>query len=202
MIKNIIFDMGNVLKSFSPMLCIAPYVKDESDACLISDEMFGKEEWRLLDSGELIYEEAVARVKLRLPDRLHGVLDEIIAHWHEHMPQDKRMLELVKSLKSNGYKMYLLSNASVRFAVYKDTFEALKYFDGAIVSAFYHVLKPDEKIYRILFDTFNLNPRECFFVDDNADNVEGGRRLHMDGHVFTGDVQAMLDDFAANGIHV
>ena len=202
MIKNIIFDMGNVLRSFSPMLCIAPYAKDESDACLIRDEMFNKEEWRSLDSGDLTYEDAVARVKLRLPKRLHGVLDEIIAHWHEYMPQDARMLELVKALKPRGYRMYLLSNASIRFAVYKDTFEALRYFDGTIVSAFHHVLKPDEKIYRILFDTFHLDPCECFLIDDNADNVEGGRRLHMAGHVFTGDMQALLDDLSANGIQV
>ncbi len=202
MIKNIIFDMGNVLRDFAPMRCISPYVKEESDAALLRDEMFGKEEWRLLDRGDLTYDEAVASVKRRLPQRLHAVLDEIIAHWHEYMPGDERMLELVKRLKASGYKLYLLSNASVRFAVYRDTFEALKYFDGAVVSAFYHVLKPEEKIYRILFDTYQLDPKECFFIDDNPDNVEGGRRLHMDGHVFTGDVQALLADFAFQGIRV
>ena len=202
MIKNVIFDMGNVLRDYAPMRCITPYVTDKKDANLIKDELFGKEEWRLLDKGDITYEEMAAKVKLRLPERLHEILNEIIAHWHEYMPQDERMLELVKNLKAHGYKLYLLSNASVRFAQYKDTFAALKYFDGVIVSAFYHVLKPDEKIYRILFDTFGLNPQECFFIDDSADNVDGGRRLNMDGHVFNGDFQALLDDFVNHGILV
>ncbi len=201
MIKNIIFDMGNVLRDYTPMRCIEPYVQGE-DALLIQNEMFGKDEWRLLDKGDMTYDEAVAKCKERLPQRLHLLLDEIIAHWHEYMTQDLYMLEVVKKLKANGYHMYLLSNTSVRFAQYKDSFEAMKYFDGAIVSAFFHVLKPDEKIYRILFDTYHLKPEECFFIDDNQENVEAGRCLGMDGHVFSGDIQMLLADFIAHGIDI
>lgn len=201
MIRNIIFDMGNVLRVFSPELAIAPYAKGK-DALLIRDEMFKSEEWRLLDRGDISYEEAVERCKGRLPKRLHMALDEIMAHSHEHMPEDAKMLEVVKRLKEKGYRMFLLSNATVRFAVYRDSFEAMKYFDGAIVSAFYHTVKPEEKIYRILFDTYQLNPEECFFVDDDPRNVEAGRRLHMAGHVFAGDIGELEKDFAAHGILV
>jgi len=199
MIRNIIFDMGNVLRDYAPMLCILPFVQGE-DALLIREEMFGKEEWRLLDRGDLTYEEAVALCKNRLPERLHQKLDEIIAHWHEYMPENPQMVELVKALRGNGYHMYLLSNASVRFAVYKDRFEVLKYFDGAIVSAFYHTSKPEEKIYRILFDTYQLKPEDCFFIDDNPDNVEAGRKLGMEGHVFTGDMTSLMMAFLSHGI--
>jgi len=199
MIRNIIFDMGNVLRDFAPMRCILPYVQGE-DALLIREEVFGKQEWHQLDRGDISYEELVTRVRLRLPERLHDTLDEIIAHWHEYMPEDPEMTELVKTLKANGYHMYLLSNASVRFAVYKDSFEALKYFQGAIVSAFYNTVKPEEKIYRILFDTYQLKPEECFFIDDNPDNIEAGRKLCMKGHVFTGDKSALKAAFSAHGI--
>ncbi len=199
MIKNVIFDMGNVLRDFAPMRCILAFVQGD-DALLLRDELFGKEEWRLLDRGDITYDELVTRVKLRLPKRLHDTLDEIVAHWHEYMPEDPEMTELVKILKSNGYHMYLLSNASVRFSAYKDSFEALKYFDGAIVSAFYQTMKPEEKIYRILFDTYQLVPEECFFIDDNPDNVEAGRKLRMEGHVFTGDKSALKAALDAHGI--
>jgi putative hydrolase of the HAD superfamily len=201
MIRNVIFDMGNVLRDFAPMKCILPYIQGE-DALLIRDELFGKEEWRLLDRGDISYEDLVTRVKLRIPKRLYDTLDEIIANWHEYMPEDPEMLEIVKTLKKNGYRMYLLSNASVRFTAYKDSFEALKYFDGEIISAFYHTMKPDEKIYHILFDTYQLKPEECFFIDDNPDNVEAGRKLHMEGHVFTGDKFALKASFSAHGIRV
>lgn len=199
MIRNIIFDMGNVLRDFAPMKCILPFIQGE-DALLIRDELFGREEWRLLDRGDISYEELAARVKQRLPKRLNDTLDEIIANWHEYMPEDPEMTELVKALKANGYHMYLLSNASVRFTLYKDSFEAMKHFDGAIISAFYHTMKPEEKIYRILFDTYGLMPEECFFIDDNPDNVECGRKLGMDGHVFTGDKLALRAALLAQGI--
>ena len=202
MIRNIIFDMGNVLRDFAPMKGILPYVDNEEDAQIIYREMFGGEEWRALDRGTVTYEEAVQKCKHRIPQRLHKPLDEIVAHWHEYMPEDPRMLPLVKALKENGYHLFLFSNASVRFAQYKDSFKALKYFDGDVVSAFYQTLKPEEKIYRILFNKYQLKPEECFFIDDNPDNVEAGRKLLMEGHVFTGDIQALLADLKTQGITV
>jgi putative hydrolase of the HAD superfamily len=118
------------------------------------------------------------------------------------MPEDERMLPVVVALKENGYRLYLLSNASVRFGEYRDSFKALRYFDGDVVSAFYQTVKPEEKIYRILFDKYDLKPEECFFIDDNSDNVQAGRRLGMEGHVFTGDIGALKADFTARGIRV
>lgn len=200
MIRNIVFDMGNVLRDFNPMLCIRAYVKDEKDAEWIAGEMFGEKEWVALDQGTITYEGALEQWKKRLPERLHKVVEEISNHWHEYMPEDPRMLQLVKELKVKGYGLYLLSNASVRFSVYEKDFEALQHFDGKVVSAFHQVLKPDEKIYRILFDTYHLIPEECFFVDDNPANVEGGRKLGMSGHAFTGDLTALKEDFRRHGI--
>ena len=76
----------------------------------------------------------------------------------------------------------------------------MKHFEGAIVSAFYHTVKPEEKIYRILFDTYKIEPEESFFIDDNPDNVEAGRKLGMEGHVFTGDINALKAAFSTHGI--
>ncbi len=199
MIQNIIFDMGNVLRDFNPMRCILPFAQGE-DALLIAQEVFGKAEWRALDRGDTTYQELAEKCKARLPERLHSRVDQILAHWHEYMPEFPEMAELCRRLKENGYHLYLLSNASVRFDAYKGTFQALKYFDGAIVSAFCHTVKPEEKIYRILFDTYGLKPAECFFIDDSAANVEAGRALGMPGHVFTGDKNALMEDFITYGI--
>ena len=46
------------------------------------------------------------------------------------------------------------------------------------------VIKPEPEIYQRLFDKFNLKPEECIFADDRAENIEGGRRLGLDGIVF------------------
>lgn len=199
MIRNIVFDMGNVLREYNPMLGVLPYVQGE-DAALLTRVIFGGEEWRGLDRGTLGYDEAAALFKVRLPERFHQAVDEILAHWHEYMPEFPDMAELCRRLKENGYRLFLLSNASVRFEAFKEDFQALQYFDGAVVSAFYKTVKPEEKIYRILFDTYQLNPEECFFIDDSRANVQAGRALSMPGHVYTGDKTALLAAFHALGI--
>lgn len=51
------------------------------------------------------------------------------------------------------------------------------------------MVKPDPGIYLYLFQTYGLKPEECFFIDDLEDNIEAGRKLGMDGIVFTGDTE-------------
>ena len=38
---------------------------------------------------------------------------------------------------------------------------------GIVISAHEHVKKPDEKVYRLLLDRYNLNAEECLFIDDH-----------------------------------
>ena len=56
---------------------------------------------------------------------------------------------------------------------------------GKVVSAMVGMIKPDAGIYQCLFDKYNLNPKECVFIDDRPENIEGGRKLGMEGIVFT-----------------
>ena len=51
--------------------------------------------------------------------------------------------------------------------------------------------KPDPAIYRYLFQTYGLNPEECFFIDDLKANIETGKKLGMDGIIFTGDIKTV-----------
>ena len=49
MIRNIIFDMGGVLKYFSPPKLIAKYTDDPAETKLLLREVFKEKEWILLD---------------------------------------------------------------------------------------------------------------------------------------------------------
>lgn len=199
MIRNIIFDMGNVLRSFSPEACVAPYIHDPQDAALVIEVLFGKD-WADLDRGTTTYDDVLTRCKARLPERLHGPLSRIMDEWHLQMKTYPEMVDLVRRLKEKGYKLYLLSNASVRFSVYQPEEEVFSYFDGFIVSAFYQVVKPEPEIYQILFDTYRLIPSECFFIDDAPQNVEGGRAMGMPGHVHDGDLKTLMKKMDEMGI--
>ena len=51
------------------------------------------------------------------------------------------------------------------------------YLDDLIISAEIHKIKPNSDFYEYLLDKFDINPSELLFLDDNADNVEGAKKL-------------------------
>jgi len=203
MIRNIVFDMGNVLRDFNPALCVGAFVTEPEDARLLREVIFGSEEWKMLDRGTVTYEEARKRWASRLPERLHGVMEEIVAHWHEHMPEIPGMVALTRELKEKGYHLYLLSNASVRYEVFKALLASLQYMEGAIVSAYYGYLKPEKELYQVLFNTYDLKPEESFFIDDQPLNIKAGEALGMAGHVFDQkNIQALYEALRQAGVRV
>ena len=54
------------------------------------------------------------------------------------------------------------------------------YFDGGIVSAYHQCVKPEEKIYRLLLDKYDLKPEETLFIDDIAENIEAAGKIGID----------------------
>ena len=47
------------------------------------------------------------------------------------------------------------------------------------------------EIYRLLFDKWDLDPQDCFFLDDKPENIEAAKKAGMNGIVFTGDIEAV-----------
>ena len=94
------------------------------------------------------------------------------------------MEELLTQLKSEGYKLYGLTNWCSKVHQTMAQFDIFKLLDGSIISSDEKVLKPEPAIYQRLFDRFNLKPEECIFTDDRPLNIEGSRRMGMDGIVF------------------
>lgn len=54
---------------------------------------------------------------------------------------------------------------------------------GIVISAHEHVKKPDEKVYRLLLNRYNLNAEECLFIDDDDSrkNYETANRIGIKG---------------------
>jgi putative hydrolase of the HAD superfamily len=164
--------MGNVLAKFDPAFFCASRIKNPKDSALLCREVFGSVEWARLDRGVITGEEAAAAVAGRLPLRLRPHAAWLIGHWYDHFKPDRAMEKFIAGLKERGYRIFLLSNAGYDFYKYRDSLKALKYFDGQLISAELHLLKPDREIFEALFKKFSLKPRECFFVDDMSANVE------------------------------
>lgn len=191
--KNIIFDMGNVLLTYDPEVCLNHIVEKEEDRALIRRELFEGPEWVQGDLGELTDEERFNGVSKRVPERLHEELRRCTVEWDMCMYPVKQAREFCDYLKKSGFGIYVLSNASSSFYRYFPRFAPFDYFDGIVVSCDVHIIKPDIRIYQHLLKKYNLRADECFFIDDLEANIEGARNAGIDGAVFEGDFWRLID---------
>ncbi len=202
MIKNIIFDMGNVLLRFDRNAFLDAVGVQGEDRKLLLNNVYVTLEWARMDRGSMTEAEAAQSMCLRLPERLHEKVHLLVDNWDRPIIPVEGMAQLVKELKEAGYRIYLLSNASVRQHEYWPRIPGSEYFDGTLISADEKLVKPQPEIYRLLFDRFSLKAEECFFIDDSPANIEGAFYCGMPGAIFCDGVTALRRDLRAAGISV
>lgn len=185
MIKNIVFDMGQVFVDFAPLKFADRYDLSEEDKILLADEIFeGNANWVLSDWGYINEEEVGRRACARLPERLHGVAMELATRWWDPIIPMEGTADVARRLKEAGYRLYLLSNAGYMHRTYWPTVPGSEYFDGVLASAYEKLLKPQPEIYRLLCGRFGLDPKECLFTDDRATNLAGAEVCGMQTVMF------------------
>lgn len=192
MIKNVIFDYGQVLVHFVPEYMVRQYVSDDNDARMLTEIIFDRLYWDKLDEGTITNEQTVSEFKKRIPKRLWEVSEKIFYNWIYNIPEMEGMSELVSYIKEKyGVKTYLLSNISHYFADHADEMPILPKLDGYVFSARIGITKPNPAIYEHLLKTYGLEPSECIFIDDRAENVDAARSLSIHGYVFDGKASAL-----------
>ena len=202
MIKNILFDMGQVLIRFDQKYFIKRLGIEDVDLDLLLREVYRSVEWVQMDRGTLREEDAFRSISKRLPERLHDAAWKLICMWDRPILEIAGMYELVEELKGLGYGIYLLSNASVRQHDYWPRIPASRFFDGKLISADVHVIKPQPEIYRLCLEKFGLQAEECFFIDDAPANIEGALCCGIAGAVFHGDAKLLRSQLRTAGIPV
>lgn len=201
MIRNVVFDMGNVLMEFEPdKFIMNAGISDERDMRVIRNELFLSTEWISMDRGENDECDIEKTVLKRIPERLHESVSDILRNWHRKARIVPGMPEILQRLKEKGYRIFLLSNASHSQHLYWPRLGLQGYFDGTFISADTGVIKPMPEIYDRFITHFGLKEEECIFIDDSPANVETAIMLGWHGIVFHGDSSELKQKLEEEGL--
>lgn len=200
--RNIIFDMGNVLTRYSLTDYIKKYADTEETFSVIKNQVCASVEWICMDRGTMSDEEAIASICERVPAKLHGLVERFIKEFRMEQEANPPMEQLVKELKTVGYGIYLMSNVSRRFYQFSKNIASISYMDGVWLSCERGYLKPEREAYEDFFSYLDLKPEDCFFIDDSPANIEAGMRFGMRGCVYHQDIGELRKNLRAAGFAI
>ena len=104
MIRNIVFDMGNVLIRFDPdEFMDRVEISDLQDRRLVRRELFDSMEWAQMDMGVETEDSFEPKVLARIPNRLRKQVRELLRNWAFPRKMIPGMEELVRRLKKAGF---------------------------------------------------------------------------------------------------
>ena len=180
MLKNIVFDLGNVILQDYPAIVLKNASISDEDYNKIKSTFFSN--WSELDLGNETLKQHLDNCKLDIS--IDENLRELIINDYKYRPFNNEVIDLMNSLKSNGYNIFILSNNNKEAYEYLRNLSIFESVDGWIMSCDYHIVKPDKRLYIKLFETYNLKPEECFFIDDTESNILTAETLGMKGFTF------------------
>ena len=184
MIKNVIFDLGNVLLTFRPKELLSKITQDENRINGFISKVTSSKTWLKLDRGSISIPEAREIFINEYPEE-EDLLIHFFDNWKELFAPIQNSIKTLNKLRLNGYKTYALSNfVKEAFEYVQSLFEFFKNFDGMVLSYREHVIKPEKEIYEILLQKYNLIPEECLFIDDTESFCLGAEKLGIKSILF------------------
>ena len=194
MIKNVIFDYGNVLVDWNPAYLFLPVFGGDEEKCrYFTDHVCNREWFTRMDRGESM-DKCVAELQAQFPQYADAVAmfrDRWFDMCHGDIPG---MVEIIQDLKSRGVGVYGLTNwPAATFTEARRRFRTLAGIDNYVVSSSVKLAKPEPAIYELLIRKYNLKPQECVFIDDRIDNVNAAKALGMSGIVYPGSANQLQD---------
>ncbi|MCQ2346829.1 MAG: HAD family phosphatase [Paludibacteraceae bacterium] len=206
MIRNILFDLGNVLidldvqRTFKAFEALLPQ-KSIKDLPVTALDLMGGGESKLVQlyqTGDISTEDFI-RTILSIC-RPNTTREQVVNAWLAMLLQiPEQRLECLRQLKRAGYKVYILSNINELHVDWTlDYFRrcgiAVKgrnhlpetdiqseriYLDGVFFSNEMHLAKPDARCYEEVIKQTGIRPEETLYIDDLPANIAAGQQAGL-----------------------
>jgi putative hydrolase of the HAD superfamily len=178
-IKNIIFDLGNVLLSYEPEVFLLRFTKDLTRIKQFLSKIPRSTTWWQLDRGVMSTTEAKNILINKFPEE-KDLVEPYFEHWMEMLTPIEKNIEILKDLKQHGYKLYILSNfIKEAFEYVTNKYDFFSFFDGQVISYIEKVIKPEKAIYDTLIQRYHLIAEESVFLDDIFGFLKPAKKLGM-----------------------
>lgn len=107
--------------------------------------------------------------------------------WFSSEKENTEIIELVKNLKQQEIKLFILSNNfAERTKYYDENFLFLKeLFDKVYYSWQTGSVKSDPRCWQNILTENNLQPEECIYFDDSESNIKTAAELSIKSYLFT-----------------
>ena len=169
-IKNVIFDVGNVLMLFDWPGYLKSFGFPEEKYERLSDVIFRSETWNQRDKGGRPEEEYVQEMVDACPEYEEDIR-EIMRRSYECIHPVEYSASWFQFLRTQGFRTYVLSNyCDYMLQKNRRDMDFLQWTDGEIFSCEVNQVKPGEEIYETLLSRYHLKPEECVFIDDREEN--------------------------------
>jgi len=189
-IKNIIFDLGNVIINIDPDISINKFKNlgivnfDEIYSIMQQTDVFDK-----LDTGKITLPEFRRAIReiahINLTDMQ---IDDAWCAMLLDFPEEN--VKLLRKLRIEGYKLYLLSNTNEMHITFytkylKDMFGydlLTTLFDRSFYSHEIGFRKPNREAFEYVLKSEELTPAETLFIDDLEPNVVAARQTGIQAY--------------------
>ena len=186
-IDTVIFDFGGVLIDWNPAyVYLKEFRGDEQKMSHFLSAICSWEWNENQDAGYAIEKATEERVAM-FPEH-EALIRMYYGRWEEMLGYEHtQTVELLKHIKENGnHKIIGLTNWSHEtFPVALERFNFLAWFDGIVVSGTEKMKKPDQRIYQLTLDRYNIAAEKAVFIDDKAENVIAANEAGIYGIHFT-----------------
>jgi len=189
-IRNIVFDFGNVIINIDPDLTLQKFRGmgvanfDEMYTIMRQSDIFDR-----LDTGKITLPEFRQAIRdftqVNLTD---AQIDEAWCAMLLDFPEEN--IDLLRKLRAEGYKLYLLSNTNeIHIVCYtnylkqqsgRDLLSDL--FDHTFYSHEIGYRKPNREAFEYILKNEGMKPAETLFIDDLEHNVIGARQTGMQAY--------------------
>ena len=178
-----LFDLGGVFFDWDPNYFFKNIFDTEEEREYFLTEICS-DEWNVKQDAGRTIQEAEEELIPKFPN----YTEEIKMYYKNHRNMIKgtfnESIEVLSYLKQNKFECYVLSNWSA------ETFHGpeqnmvsdysfLKNFDGLLISGEDKLIKPDNAIYQLAINRFNLTPKETVFIDDKLENIKAAQNLNF-----------------------